>query len=370
MFICLYIDKLEETLQKDIYEKPHITPREAFIKYLVEYYENKLATLRDDKTLNGKVYPMSYLMDAIRCAKFSKYNADINGYTCHYDNSVDKNTNPVINYVGRVANYDKQDGNFADFIMTIDNGDTFEWTLNETNEEFDYKTIHVDDDNDKLHGWGGYDVEELNKYTPQYDNQDTNDYYQTQLYSSLSIIRDDTNNNKIGDLKFNVVIPLYQIRNKIDMIIGDVFNWNDSYGEVVVPYGMWICPQEYSVNLQSDGKIRPSWSLMVSTQFKPFPYSNPSNNGETNKSTDSTASYMSFAAVLKNYTVLMDKFNQMNASMIQLSNDFYNIINIINNKYHITTEDYNKQSQIDKLQQEIERLKNTVDGLTSEVTTK
>ena len=57
-FLCLQINGLNSTT------------KEGFIKYLVAYYENKLAALRDNilennNTIEYNIHPLSYLLEAL-----------------------------------------------------------------------------------------------------------------------------------------------------------------------------------------------------------------------------------------------------------------------------------------------------------------
>jgi hypothetical protein len=129
-----------------------------------------------------------------------------------------------------------------------------------------------------------------------------------------------------------------------------------------IPLGIWI--SDTGVNIERDGEYAPTWSLTLSSQFKPFPYSN---NMSRNSSSDSKSNaYSTFAEVLIKLNKSIDKFD-----------DMFIIIQNLENRVQ-TIEANLKQigtiHNIDGIQQEIEEFKkdsinsfNTFKGEVNEV---
>ena len=139
-------------------------------------------------------------------------------------------------------------------------------------------------------------------------------------------IPSDANNN-IKTVEFNVIIPLYDV---IDMnsttnsyLINET-NEIELQNDVAdpclyiknVPMGMWFSGQD-PVILKRDfnSKYCPSWSLVIGSQFKPFPYSKEMPDEITTSA--KADAFMTFAQILTRQNEMIDKmsklFDMMNA---------------------------------------------------------
>ena len=100
----------------------------------------------------------------------------------------------------------------------------------------------------------------------------------------------------INEIKFNVLIPLFNVydweQNTQDTRYYDpesasisgnldssgqlIINSGDTKNHFDIPLGIWISEKPVILERTGDAskKYRPSWSLCISSQFKPFPYSN------------------------------------------------------------------------------------------------
>lgn len=306
-FLCLNIPKLKEG---------GLAAKQDFIKnYLVAYYENKLTFLRDifvdqsesEKTGDIKSYPdrmiryLGYLIDAI--LKF------------------DPETKLV--YQSEITEQD-YNGTFTDIICTIDSSETF-------NKKYDlYKVsnyedgaIKIGEDNEDyemnstyLYGWSiKVDTNEKLRWigpsnfmnTKPKDDKESEDLNIIQY--NLHAIHNVTYSSQSEDsnIEFNVIIPLYDIvhfdpaTNKIiletdeegnDILETDenpystfirenasleYFNLdyvpaNDEHA-INVPYGIWFANESIILKRSNFKQYAPSWSLLIGTQFKPFPNS-------------------------------------------------------------------------------------------------
>lgn len=114
-FLCLSITNLNSKT------KP------LFIKYLVDYYENKLAVLRDfnimnDETIEYDIYPLAYLFEAILKVVKPIYSEtedeeqsiigyelnvdeETNKLICNNDNFNQQNISNLITYIGQITEY-------------------------------------------------------------------------------------------------------------------------------------------------------------------------------------------------------------------------------------------------------------------------
>ena len=134
-------------------------------------------------------------------------------------------------------------------------------------------------------------------------------------------------NNKI---KFNIIIPLYTSIN-MDMYDEDVEQTDELELDDCncVPIGMYF--SEKPIILEgSSSNYSSNWSLLISTQFKPFPYSLNIINDETTPNAIKDA-YITFAEILSKQTNYVDLLNKYNELMINLQNKISKLESIINN---------------------------------------
>ena len=341
-FLCLKINNL------------NISTKAKFIKYLVRYYENKLATLRDycinpnNELSENFVLPLAYLLEAI--IHVCEYDSEINEWSFNndfddniidncfiddIDNYDDEITN-LITYVGDITEQD-YNGTYTDTICTINASDYYIGTIINSKSKNE-KTCTITDAN-SLHGWENNDII-FNDYidiNPIYDKN--NSYYYD---SSIDTIECKKIINPTNDIKFNIIIPLFSITNmnyntntnnikqNIDtdnkiILLKNNSNENGQLCERInVPLGIWIHGDEESdsfIELKRDSQINmyPAWSLLISSQFKPFPYSldNKINNESQN---GIMTAYPTFAEILSKINDVLDKFNQINVNISALDN--------------------------------------------------
>lgn len=170
---------------------------------------------------------------------------------------------------------------------------------------------------------GPHYVEDL---VPMYDNvSDGTMYYTTS--SSISKI-DYVNHEGTGNsaLEFNILIPLFDV---VDMnYLGNSTKVEEStYMDLSststacimnVPIGMWFSGQS-PVSIRSDKSTGfcPTWSLSLSSQFKPFPKSTymPDEISEDAKK----EAFVTFAQILNRQNEMMDKFSDLTKIISKLS---------------------------------------------------
>lgn len=298
-FLCLYIN---------------IEDREDFIKQLAAYYENKVAFLRDDCISNNtsnedllnntekKLKLLGYLIDFIK-----KYDPEFK-----------------INYIGQVAEQD-YNGIFADTICVIDSSQ-----VNRGEVEYGERgnATKYNESNNYLYGWSYIDSNNIEQYigpdeyndvSPVLDDESSY-YYYTPETSYINIVYPNDNSD---DIEFNCIIPLFDIinvdKNQNTDIIQN-FERIDCLSEVSsiidVPYGIWFANK--TVKLTRDNtEYSPSWSLVIGSQFKPFPYSKtPVSDIDQSVKADA---FMTFSQILVKQNQLIDKLMEITESISALN---------------------------------------------------
>lgn len=336
-FLCLYIPTLVDEQS-----------RQDFIKnYLVAYYENKLAFLRDyyTKQLNnsnnvnefdieGDINALAWLFETIN--KYCK----------------DNNTEYEINFIGEVTEFDYK-GTYTDSICIIDASKGYK----EGTNQLKTYTIDVDskvnilysDDNENvldksiLYNWtaselANTDYENLNV---KLDNNDDNTY---SIYSEYELTTDVTDRT---NLRFNVIIPLFDITNiyatsnfnsveesfsKEENLEYKNYVYNESTDtlekvnidysskelrSINNPMGIWFSDELIELKRDKESKYAPSWSITISSQFKPFPYSGQYLNNDIT-STDNQQAFQTYAQILARQSTLNYELSNISSRLTKL----------------------------------------------------
>lgn len=352
-FLCLKLKNLNAST------KP------KFIKYLAAYYENKLAALRDysiEKGVNQEeeILPLAYLLEAILNA--CNFN---NGFTLDtskmksfqqvsevdYINANNKNT--LITYIGNITEQD-YNGTYTDTICCVNANEYYEGNI-----KFIHNTIIGENTNNctvdpanVLYGWEGEQMFEEyidpstgNHIAPIYDNN-KNSYNYNSYLDNIEYIKlsDNSNVDSFKTIEFNVVIPLFTItninyntnsnilddetnddNNKCIKLTADITNTKNLKSRRDVPLGMWFYADDSSkdtfIELKRDSQLKtyPSWSLLIASQFKPFPYTLKYQKENDAKNTVMN-SFNTFAETLSKVNDVLDKFNEMNINIASLEN--------------------------------------------------
>ena len=336
-FLCLYIPTLVDEQSK-----------QDFIKnYLVAYYENKLAFLRDyyTKQLNnsnnvkefdieGDTNALAWLFETIN--KYCK----------------DNSTEYEINFIGEVTEFDYK-GTYTDSICIIDASEGYKEGTNQLktyNINVDSKVnILYSDDNENvldksiLYNWttselANTDYENLNV---KLDNNDDNTY---SIYSEYELITDVTDRT---NLRFNVIIPLFDITNiyatsnfnsveesfsKEENLEYKNYIYNESTNtlekvsidysskelrSINNPMGIWFSDEVIELKRDKESKYAPSWSITISSQFKPFPYSGQYLNNDIT-STDNQQAFQTYAQILARQSTLNYELSNISSRLTKL----------------------------------------------------
>ena len=336
-FLCLYIPTLVDEQSK-----------QDFIKnYLVAYYENKLAFLRDyyTKQLNnsnnvkefdieGDTNALAWLFETIN--KYCK----------------DNSTEYEINFIGEVTEFDYK-GTYTDSICIIDASEGYKEGTNQLktyNINVDSKVnILYSDDNENvldksiLYNWttselANTDYENLNV---KLDNNDDNTY---SIYSEYELTTDVTDRT---NLRFNVIIPLFDITNiyatsnfnsveesfsKEENLEYKNYVYNESTNtlekvsidysskelrSINNPMGIWFSDEVIELKRDKESKYAPSWSITISSQFKPFPYSGQYLNNDIT-STDNQQAFQTYAQILARQSTLNYELSNISSRLTKL----------------------------------------------------
>lgn len=358
IFLCAYINVSEENIG-------------SFINTIVGKYENKLAFLRDTFTKDSNIsaedniYPLEYLINTLK----------------DFDNEFS------INYVGQVTEQD-YNGTFCDtmcIISTEDNGGNT--TL--SNATVAKKTVDYNNNSTYLYGWSSYDATSSSyiyngpsiykDVKPLFDNDKNNSYMYVSSYEHDKLIF--TPDTKAKSIEFNCIIPLFDIVNVDhksnesnitessdtelpDTESPDVEQSKPSNTLEVdltsstcnVPMGIWFSQKFKKITLQRDetSGFWPSWSLVLSSQFKPFPKS-PHLQSDT-QNVSSTDAFGTFAQILVEQARLTDEHTDIAVNVQALSNRISDVESKINN---IST-----NMSLDALQNKIDQIDTKLASLT------
>ena len=360
-FLCAYINVTPDNIG-------------SFINTIVGKYENKLAFLRDTFTKDSNIsaedniYPLEYLINTLK----------------DFDNEFS------INYVGQVTEQD-YNGTFCDtmcIISTEDNGGKA--TPNPVTVA--KKTVDYNNSYDYLYGWSSYDATNSSYIyngpsiyrgvKPLFDDKKNHIYVSSYNYDKL-IFKPDT---KAKSIEFNCIIPLFDIVNvdpkSNESNITEPSNTEPSYTESPdaepsdkepskqlnsievdltsstcnVPMGIWFSQGFNKITLQRDetSGFWPSWSLVLSSQFKPFPKS-PHLQSDT-QNISSTDAFGTFAQILVEQARLTDEHTDIAVNVQALSNRISDVGSKINN---IST-----NKSLDDLKNKIDQIDTKVASLT------
>jgi hypothetical protein len=386
-FLCLKINNLNSTNKAD------------FIKYLVRYYENKLASLRDAAVNNGNgiekhLLPLSYLLEAIiQVCDWTydnhneKYNwtfniNNINNFnTSNFINSNYYNENNIkdlITYIGDITEQD-YNGTYTDTICSINSNNYNIGTINYNNSRTSNTTNNVLNSYtetiiDTLYGWENKDIifEDYIDVIPLFDdtvssvNDNSYTYYFDTYLENIDIVKINTPTDPIV---FNVIIPLFSLVNiDTETNTNQLTNNNVIYlknntsenGQLCsifnVPLGIWINADEETdsfVELKKDNvyDTYPAWSLLISSQFKPFPYS-LDKTVENNSQAGIIHAYPTFAEILTKINDSLDKFNELNIAISSINNEL-NLLKRQINEIGTTNNYSNLESNILKLKSDV-----------------
>ena len=358
-FLCLDIPLLYTKITKEDLDKEGLdaeklpTPREEFIKYIAAYYENKLAFLRDkciehdrdadendndadenNYNVEKKLKPLYYLLEAIeKWCKQSDENFSITQNITHIGDITEQNYN----------------GTYTDIICVINASEHYSGLMQfkgpslggkDDEEEYDSSTTY-------LYGWSVKNANseiyqgpaDYSRISPEFDrieNKTGGDIIILDNSNTTKKCYYKYNTNIVGlskqpksenNLKFNIIIPLYNVTNIDSTSNTSILAESDSLiGTYTqnVPLGIWFSGKEPIVLSRQDTEYDPSWSLLLSSQFKPFPYSDKSPTEID--SSDKMLAFNTFAEVATRQNKIIDKFEDLSTEMSTLKTEHASIL--------------------------------------------
>ena len=332
-FLCLQINGL------------NAISKERFIKYLVSYYENKLAVLRDaaitkNNTIETNIYPLSYLLEAL--INVTEYDESTKEYNLNFnksDKTINDNIKNFIKYIGDVTEYD-YNGTYTDTICSI-NGNSYNVGILKVDDNINQVINSYTINNvNTLYGWENDNLifSEYQNCTPIFDKTSlgSGTYQNNPIFTKIEIKNiDELDNTYNKSLKFNVIIPLFSFinidyesnTNILDPIQDEngvkYLKLNDTNNAIYdVPLGIWLYAdkdEDTFIELikDEDYNVYPTWSLLISSQFKPFPYSNSINKDI--KLSSKLNEFSTFAEVLTKINNVLDQFTSINNQLNSLS---------------------------------------------------
>lgn len=349
-FICLNLPNLTQDNKPD------------FIKYIAAYYENKLAFMRDNaikenKSLEENIYPLEYLFEAL----FNSDKEYLQGIEIRYISDITE------------QNYN---GVYADTICTIDGTEMpnkYDLILSNNNS---FGQVEYNFDKSYLYGWYLQDENNVNEYTgpeeykdiqPVFDeNIDNISFYNKYTkYDGIKITKYDPDTTTLKSISFNIIIPLFSLVNINSKTNITIINENNEFlfgnngnneNHINVPMGIWFADNKVVLKRDINNNYAPAWSLVLSSQFKPLPYSKSLLN-DTVADVYNEGAYQTFAQVLARQNMLLDKFNELNIEVAKLNNKIENIESRLNS--------IGTQSNIDDLHVEMVNFKREISNLLS-----
>ncbi len=349
-FLCIKIDNLNKgTLIKE---------------YLTPYYENKLAFLRDQEDL--ELYPLNYLLECL-ILYASVVNSGIYTTIDEVENAI---LNGTTNFTGITFAYAsdivEQDynGTYADIICTISPNKRQKFKINpkigvgidELNK------VNYDKATNVLYGWENDELSEsIEELVKKPNNQSLVILDSNNVYYSDSAIKsiEEVEYTEDDQLQFNIIIPLFDLTNiKADSVkILEDSEDNENSAELIlnsnknVPLGIYFTDTMIELDKDNNTKFAANWSLLISMQFKSFPFSYDIQQSWDNSDAIKDA-YLTFAQILSKQTDFIDLLNRYNELITGLQNKISKLESGVSN--------ISSTQNIDELIQRINTLSNTV----------
>jgi len=386
-FICVYIKDLDKENSEEAK-----TVKEDFTLKLQQYYENKLATLRDNIDDVSNLKPLNYLITFIywwaynrnnqdESKKLSPKQIDENLLDSTVINDIDLSSLVEFNYISDIVEQ-QYNGTYSDIICTINPNKwekpSLKFVTLDINDDHmtvdsyltqDNMVINVDNTT-FLHGWENESentILKLGEYiqNPIIDsklvdgNEVSNVYYVKSLIDKLQINTVTSEKN----LKFNVIIPLFNVVNIKNS--NDIVNDEQNVTSILltnqynIPLGIYFTDNK--VELSINGKFSTNWSLLISTQFSAFPFSYDIQQNFDDSQTTKQA-YLTFAEILANQTNFTDALIKYDSLIKSLQKRIELLESKLNNISSV--------QNIDNIVQNVNNIQNSVDDLSTNIDNK
>jgi len=371
-FLCIYIENLTSETKQD------------FVNKLQNYYENKLATLRDNLDDDSVIKPLNYLLTFLYWWSYNKtYENDQKSpfeiEEALYGGNADVLSCVELNYISDIVEQ-QYNGTYSDIICTINPS---KWhkpqikyidLIDDQNEEIDINAYMTTPNSvfelssvSRLHGWENENnqsilekvsspIEDIIKTS---ENTEEHIYYVKSLIKELKIIEV----NDATNLKFNLVIPLFNVINTVNS--NDIENDDENLtsidlnNKVNIPLGIYFTDDD--INLSINGNFATNWSLLISTQFSAFPFSfDIQQNFDDSQSTKQA--YITFAQILAKQTDVTDALTKYDNLVKSLQERIIMLESKLNNISSV--------QNIDSIVQNVTNLSNKIENYISTINNK
>ena len=371
-FLCIYIENLTSETKQD------------FVNKLQNYYENKLATLRDNLDDDSVIKPLNYLLTFLYWWSYNKtYENDQKSPFEIEEALYGGNANVLscveLNYISDIVEQ-QYNGTYSDIICTINPS---KWhkpqikyidLIDDQNEEIDVNAYMTTPNSvfelssvSRLHGWENENnqsilekvsspIEDIIKTS---ENTEEHIYYVKSLIKELEIIEV----NDATNLKFNLVIPLFNVINTVNS--NDIENDDENLtsidlnNKVNIPLGIYFTDDD--INLSINGNFATNWSLLISTQFSAFPFSfDIQQNFDDSQSTKQA--YITFAQILAKQTDVTDALTKYDNLVKSLQERIIMLESKLNNISSV--------QNIDSIVQNVTNLSNKIENYISTINNK
>ena len=389
-FICIYLKDLDKQNYETIESAEEA--KNDFILKLQQYYENKLATLRDNVDDVSPLKPLNYLITFIywwaynkniinEQDKLSPIEIETKLLNDQLENNTELSDLVEFNYISDIVEQ-QYNGTYADIICTINPNKwekpSLKFVTLDINEDHYDVDSYLNENNmvvnitntTFLHGWEDENENTINKLDDWIKNpiidlvlengsESENVYYIKSLIDKLNIntVTSETN------LKFNLIIPLFNVSNIKNA--NDISNDEENITSILltnkvnIPLGIYFTDDV--INLNINGKFSTNWSLLISTQFSAFPFSFDIQQ-KFDDSQSTKQAYLTFAEILANQTNFTDALVKYDSLIKSLQKRIELIESKLNN---IST-----VQNIDSIVQNVNNIQNSIDELTLNINNK
>ena len=303
-----------------------------FKKFLMCYYENKLAYLRDFYESNNEKIEninvnnnlLNYLLDAIQL--FFNLETPIES---------------TIEYFGDIIEHD-YNGTYNDSMCIVDFNRKKEIELS-YGQSYNYCDNFYPLHNWNYELWNSNNLEDLEndiiKYHEICDISNDNNDSKYQKIPYIYFNESNVHNNDINKISFNCIIPLFDVINSnIDENADNIDEIDNIESNIYknIPYGIWFASENEDGTLNNielykqDDNISQSWSLVICSKFAPYPYGVKIND-ESDDVLKSVEKYTyaellaKNSQLLENYNILSDQYNKLNLKINELTKEINNL---------------------------------------------
>ena len=203
------------------------------------------------------------------------------------------------------------------------------------------------------------------------------------IYSTWELNRIE--NLDLSSIKFNVIVPLFDITNiyytNFDSTDENLtleenlelknYLYNEDNGKIEKqnidysdrekrsinnPLGIWFSDEVIELRRDLNTKYSPSWSLTISSQFKPFPYSSEYNNNDIT-SIDNQQAFYTYAKILSQQNNISSNLSTISSRLSLIEQSLSNLETLDNEEL------IEKISSLELLADNLSNIMNNLDNI-------